>query len=85
MQNFKPNSLIYFLNTRKRLNQLKQKEFLYFFDIFWSIIKLKDDFCVVFFGTFWSFWLFWYITVKKNVILEVKMPKTMIDFDRQFY
>ena len=83
MQNFQLNSLISFLNTRK----LQLKSFWHFFGTFWSIVKRKDDFLFIyFFVTFLCNFLaiFWYIIVK-NATFEVKMPKTMIDFDRVFY
>ena len=34
-----------------------------------------------FFAIFTIFWN----TIVKNAIIEVKMPKTMIDFDKDFY
>ena len=48
-----------------------------------SIIKLREDF----FCHFCDFLpILWYIIViVKNVIMEVKMPKAMIDFSRVFY
>ena len=64
------------------LTNSNKKSFLHLFDIFWSIIKFKDIFLLIchFFCHFLAIFM---IYKCKNATFEVKLPKAMIDFDRQ--